>query len=730
MKKSLKITMFVLLALVILIFSAAAAFLIVTADAKLDDKKLINYSRAITFYDDDGRKIESSSLEGKRSAVLIDDLNEETKNAFIASEDRKFYSHNGLDYGRMLKALARNAASFSFREGASTISQQLIKNTHLSSDKTLTRKLREIRLTKQLERAYTKDEILEMYLNTIYFGHSCYGLQSAAAFYFAKDAEDLNLEESAALAGLLSSPNNYSPFKNAEKCLARRNLVLRCMLECNFIDRETYEKSIKKPLGQVKTPPSDSWGDYIDEAIDELEGLNLDCYADLSGCRVFTYMDRKAQCALERTESPSDAAMMISDGQNGVCAYKSTSGMPLRQPGSTIKPLLVYAPAVEEGIIYPFTKIRDEKIDFGGYSPQNHDNKYHSDVTVAESIAKSHNIPAVKTLNALGFENAEKYARKMGIALQQDDMALSLALGGMKYGTTIKQLCDAYTVFRAGGEYSPSRFIKKIEDAHGRTIYTAKHTLTKVFSEGTCSLMNEMLIGTAKTGTAKKLKNLPYDIAAKTGTCGNSSGNTDAYALAYTSEHTFAIWLGSAENKRTDVTGGGQCCKILKALLEELDLNPPPLDIKSGTEQIYIDREDYEKNGKIIRADDISPKLNKMAVRCSVKNIPTQKSTKFSRPTIEKPQIYIKNNEISIVLCETLYYSYLIKCDDKIVYDGPFCKKITDTPEKGSHTYTVTPYYKYQDKIYSGDTICLDKICIDAQSASPPPPIAFKDWCS
>ena len=215
MKKSLKISLAVLLCIMAATLAAIAAYFAVTADAKLDRAKLVNYGQSINFFDDAGNKIESAAVENSRISVSADELSAHTKNAFIASEDKTFYSHHGLNYGRMAKALIKNIASFSFKEGASTISQQLIKNTHLSNDKTVKRKLKEIRLTKQLERAYSKDEILEMYLNTIYFGHSCYGLQSAAHFYFGKNAEDLDLNESATLAGLLSSPNNYSPFKDA-----------------------------------------------------------------------------------------------------------------------------------------------------------------------------------------------------------------------------------------------------------------------------------------------------------------------------------------------------------------------------------------------------------------------------------------------------------------------------------------------------------------------------------
>ena len=186
MTKFLKVSLIIFLSFLVVALSLTAAFFIITKDAKLDESKLIKPNQNVIIYDDNGNEITSASVSGKNKSVEIENLTPHTINAFIASEDRAFYSHNGLNYKRMIKALFTNIASRSFKEGASTISQQLIKNTHLSNDKTITRKLNEIRLTKQLERAYSKDEILEMYLNTIYFGHHCYGLQSAAEFYFDK----------------------------------------------------------------------------------------------------------------------------------------------------------------------------------------------------------------------------------------------------------------------------------------------------------------------------------------------------------------------------------------------------------------------------------------------------------------------------------------------------------------------------------------------------------------
>ena len=236
MKKFLKVSLIIVLGFLIIFAALFCTYLVITKDAVLDKNKLSNPHQTVIIYDDEGNEITNASVSNKNKSVKLSELSDDCINAFIASEDRKFYSHNGLNYGRMVKALFKNIAAGSFKEGASTISQQLIKNTHLSNDKTIKRKLNEIRLTKQLEKEYTKDEILETYLNTIYFGHNCYGLQSAAEFYFGKKAENLTLTESATLVGLLASPNNYSPFKNPEKSIKKRNTVLNAMLECGFIN--------------------------------------------------------------------------------------------------------------------------------------------------------------------------------------------------------------------------------------------------------------------------------------------------------------------------------------------------------------------------------------------------------------------------------------------------------------------------------------------------------------
>ncbi|MCD8040399.1 MAG: penicillin-binding protein [Clostridia bacterium] len=736
MKKIFKVLLFLIFAAALVIALIYGAFALITKDAVLDESKLTNYSRSITVCDADGNEITNASLIYKRKSVNLNDLNKDTVNAFIASEDRTFFKHNGLNYKRMAKALYKNIVSRSFKEGASTISQQLIKNTHLTGEKTIKRKLSEIKLTKELEQRYSKQKILEMYLNTIYFGHNCYGLESAAEFYYGITATNLNLEQSATMAGLLTSPNNYSPFKNAQKCEERRNIVLKSMQTCGYIDNEEYKNAVNSPLSAEKNQDIGT-DDYLTAVFDELEDIGIDYYSLSGGSKIKTFLDVNLQKHIENLTFDSDNSVIIISAKGGVKAYKSTIGSARRQPGSTIKPLLVYAPAIEEKLLYPDTKILDEKVNYSGYSPENYDKNYHGYVTVAQSIANSYNIPAVKTLNALTLDRAEKYAAKMGIKLENDEKNLSLALGGMKYGLTLKDICDRYSTFTNNGNYGKSHFINEIIAENGKVIYKAENTTQKVFSIGTCSLMNDMLLQTAKSGTAKKLKNIPFDVAAKTGTCGNLQGNTDAYCIAYTSEDCIGVWLGDKDNTPLNITGGNNCTQIAESILNKLyEVKPPaPLNVTSGTTTIKIDRDEYTNNNKIILADRAAPMLKTKEIKVIKGSEPKLASTRFSCPTIEKPTINVKNNAVFISLCQTEYYVYLIERESngqKIqVYNGEWINNFCDEVEDGNYVYYVTPCYCGKEKTYYGKTIKLPAVNIGTKTQQPQqkiPDIIHWDW--
>lgn len=730
----MKILLILTICLILAAVALATFWFVATKDARLDASRLNISRQTIAIYDADGNKIESASLSDGRTNISVGELHDYTVNAFIASEDRDFYSHHGLNYKRILKALYRNVTSMKFREGASTISQQLIKNTHLSGEKTIQRKLKEIKLTRQLEKNYSKDEILSMYLNTIYFGHSCYGISSAANFYFGVDARDLTLNQSATIVGLLASPNNYSPFKDEQKCIQRRNLVLKSMLECGFISQEEYAQNTAMPIGAQRGKNSGSCADYLSMVFEELNTLFPDPYEALRDYRVYTGLDQELQRQLSQIAFNCDHAVIVTNPRGGVRAFSSSIGLTGRQIGSTAKPVFVYAPALEEKKIHMFSKIDDSAVNYGGYSPENYDKKYHGNVTAEESIMKSYNIPAVKTLNALGTLKAAEYAAKMGIELTEADKNLSLALGGTSSGITIKQLSDCYSVFQRGGDFCQSRFIERIESPDGEIVYTANPKPTKVFSQGTCSLMNGALIKTSEEGTGRKLKRFDFDIAVKTGTCGNSDGNTDAYAICYTSDATIAVWLGDKDNKRTAVTGGNDCCEIAAALIENMYAQgaPAPLEKTQGTAEISIDRHEYEDTGNILLADDNSPALNNMKVKCLADNIPTVKSSAFSKPTIQKPSISVNDNSVNIVLCQTHYYDYSVYREQngkkELIYEGKWTDKIEDCPQPGVYRYSVVASYNSGKEKFVGDEIVLPDVIVTRNSLHPLPDIADKDW--
>lgn len=364
MKKTWKILLVISGCFAVIAASGAAYYTIVTQDAVLDEKKLVISDDKIEIFDANGRAVKDAAAFSPKETFRLDSLSEKVKFAFVDTEDKRFYDHDGFDYKRIVKATWKNLKSRSFKEGASTISQQLIKNTHLSQEKTIKRKLKEFKLTRQLEKRYTKDEILEKYLNTIYFGHNCFGLSSAAEFYFGKEPSELRLAEAAVLAGLIKSPNNYSPFKHPENCLGRKKTVLSAMLAQGHITEEEKEDALSVPL---PTAPSAGALDksYFDRVFDELEELSEEYDFVLGGnIRIYTYLDAGLQNYLESLSSASETDKIytvLDNKTHGFKAYYSTVGEIKRLPGSLIKPLLVYAPALEEDMISPATPILDEK---------------------------------------------------------------------------------------------------------------------------------------------------------------------------------------------------------------------------------------------------------------------------------------------------------------------------------------------------------------------------------
>ncbi len=723
MKRAVKILSVLLAIGAALMLAAICYYFAVTAGTGLKEEKLNLSASAVHIFDGKGREVNAASL-GARESLSLSDLPETLPNAFLAVEDKDFYRHKGINYKRVVKAALKNIATFSFREGASTISQQLIKNTHLSGEKTINRKLREVKLARELERNYSKEEILQLYLNSIYFGHDSFGVSHAAQFYFGKSAKDLTPAECAMLAALAKSPNRYSPFKNAEKCLSRRNFVLGLMQEQGYLSDREYTEAVNSPLPEQPSQTKEKSA-YLSRVYEELSELFPDAESgDFRNLKVYTFLDSDLQKQAEETQAESDYAVLVRDNRtHGIKALAATAGTPARLPASTIKPLAVYAPALEEKIISPATPLLDEEINFGGYSPKNYGGGYEGYMSARTALSKSVNVPAVKLMNTLGCEKSISYLNRMELYTQEGDCSLALALGGMKRGYTLLQLADGYAQFANGGNFTRSSAIARIESESGKELYRFREEKRPVFSEETCYLLNDMLQTAATEGTAKKLRNLPFPICAKTGTGGTDKGNTDAYTVSYTSEDTVAVWLGNADNTPINVTGGGAPANIAYRINQALYAShtPQPFPACEGVEEYAIDKEDYERNHLLTLADPAAPPI------CTLKELfrkdaaPQTVCTRFSKPAIEMPRISVKNGAVCIELCQTEYYDYIVKRENKgkttVIYKGKYQNKIYDNSliQGEQYVYTVIPLYKETE----GTAVTLPSVRVEITQSEP-----------
>ena len=688
MKKIKKISKIIFISLSIifslLIISAVSFYHITTHSIALDKEKIKNISnKTFKVYDKNQNEINLIN----KARISINELKEYTKNAFISAEDKRFYSHSGIDYIRVGGAIISNIKNKSFSEGASTISQQLIKNTLLTNEKTIKRKLKEFKLARSLEKNYSKNEILEMYLNNIYFGNGNYGIENASIYYFGKSAKDLTIAESALLAGTINAPNIYNIQNNISKAIERRNLILKLMKSQNKINDDEFETAINEPVNLNITKLSNNnymFNEIIEEACkilniteNELNNKDIEIFTNYDE----TLSNNIAETIKEKYQKISNhnIAIMVLDNETNtiITVYGSSKTLSTKkQPGSTIKPILVYAPAIENNIVTPETKILDEEININGYSPANADDKFHGYCSVRDCLKNSYNIPAVKLLRELGIDNAKSFANKLNIDFTDKDNHLALALGGFTDGTTLKQIADAYMAFANSGYFSESKYITEIK-LNNKTIYKKNNSKNKVMKEETAYQITDILIAASKSGTGKRLKNLNYQIASKTGTVGknNSSENTDAFCVSYTSKHTIITYIGD-EKLPKNISGSSYPTQLNKEVLNKLyqTQKPKDFDIPKKLNQEYANTSVSNKNNfntknqttlSIINNENRKPILvffvnpnntyniirkhkNKEEIISSLNNLKSDKLIKFEDISAKNNEIY----EYFIEICE------------------------------------------------------------------------------
>ena len=592
-RKKLKRRIILILILVILIVLGITLGVSAYSWKQLTDDMFLNQRSVVI--DTDGEVIATLGSEQRKLIVEFEDIPDNLVNAYVAIEDERFYSHHGIDIKRTGGAIISYVTHFGNSSyGGSTITQQLVKNLTGDTSDSITRKVKEWWKAFLLESYYSKEEILEMYLNIIYVGPNIYGVQTGAKYYFDKDVSELSLAECAYLAGINNSPNSYNPFTdsdNTELITNRTLTVLQKMLELGYIDESEYnesEKEVNNGLdfenGEIETENS-IYSYHTDALITEViediaEEKNItetfaQNYLYLAGLTIHSTQDSDIQDEVEEEflkrqyllesedgESTSQAAMVIIDQQNGqVLACVGGLGekeyfrglnratQSRRQTGSAIKPLAVLVPGIDEKIFTASTIYDDEETTFdGGYAPGNNDG-YLGKITVRRALESSQNVPFVKMMEEITPSKSISYLESMGItSLTEADESLSLALGGLEDGITPLEMAAAYATIANDGEYIEPTFYTLITNSKGKLVLRAKQEIRGVFSEQVAYIIKELLTQPVEGshGTATYCSISGIEVAAKTGT---TDDNFDKWLCGFTPYYTAVTWFGFDQNE-------------------------------------------------------------------------------------------------------------------------------------------------------------------------------------
>lgn len=617
-----------ILVVCLLVVSVIAGAVVGFVDNSMDliaEEYNLDFTSIIYYVDSETNQVkELDRVHRNENRVWVDIENvaENLPDAFIAIEDERFREHSGVDIKRTFGAFIQWAMGKD-SYGGSTITQQLVKNITGDKDRSPIRKVQEIVRAMNLEKKMSKDQIIEMYMNTIYFGEGCHGVQTAANHYFGKKASDLNLQECASLAAIVKAPSTYNPVKNPENNKDRREVILNKMAELGMISEEerdtAKEKGIVLKVGQTSTDVrnQDVKSYFVDAVIDDvikdlMEKENLtesDATNRLytGGFKIYSTYDPVVQTAIDKVytntsnfpNSQVQSAMVVMDpytghikgmaggvGQKTVPRGLNRATQSERQPGSAFKPVAVYAPAVEYNVVTPATAVNDAPLTIGDWSPKNSGDKFLGMMTVRRAIEKSQNIPAVKVLRELTPEKSFEFlTQKLGFTTlvenetrngeQVTDKTLSSALGGLTDGVTVEEMTAAYSTFINSGMYNKPVTYTKVVDANGRVILENKVQNKRAMSEQTAYLMTNMLSGVTTRGTGTGARLSDVFTAGKTGT---TNSNKDRWFMGMTPNYVAGIWMGHDIPKA--MSGSNFCPSVFKKVMTEIHSQVEEKEIK------------------------------------------------------------------------------------------------------------------------------------------------------
>lgn len=656
----------------------------------LDVEKMTVMQQTGAIYDREENAFGTLKGSEDRTIVSIETLPAHVKNAFIAAEDLRFYEHPGFDIVRIFGAVMANLRSGSYSEGASTISQQLVKLTHLSPNKTIARKLEEIYLALQLEAQFEKDEILEMYLNYVYFGRGVYGVEAASQAYFGLSAADISPAQAATLAAIIKAPSAYAPHLKMENNQSRRGYILRTMHENAMLTDQEYAVATAEEIAIIPAKTAENkYGWFMDAVLSEAQdvlGISGDALLG-GGYHIYTTLDREYQdiadaqytvsslfpaAASDGTKPESAMACVEADTGAVLCIvggreYSVQRGLNRatqlkRQPGSALKPLAVFAPAIESHGCTTATVLNDTPTTFSGnYRPRNSGHSYHGFVTVRQALKWSMNVAAVALLEQIGVASGRDFLMKVGIPLSDSDWGLSLALGSLTYGVSPVQLAAAYATFANGGVYHAPYFIRRVEDAQGNVIYLHADESRRVVSAETAYLMNSLLQTVTNSGTGAKLSGAGTPVAGKTGTVNmTEGGNRDIWMAAYNAEISTAFWMGfdKPDNKHklaSWVSGGDYTAAMATQFFKAAysGKSKPAFDTPGGIVWQTVDRASVEWLGEAMLATDLTPKAYQYSEVFASSNKLVKRSSAWKAPAMPSAFYVTHNEKGNPVLCIT-----------------------------------------------------------------------------
>ena len=645
-KSLIKRTLVVLAALFIIASLAVGgvfAYWVVTAP-EIDDSALIDPISS-KIYDKNGDVYTEVGSE-TRDYIDYKDIPKLMENAILATEDLRFYKHHGIDVIRVGGAILGNITGGFGSQGGSTITQQVVKNSFLKSEKTIKRKVQEMYLAFQLEQKYSKEQIFEMYVNKVYMSSGVHGFSTASKLYFGKELDELTLSEAATLAGMPQSPNNYNPFTYPEKAEKRRNIVLKLMEEAGFITAEEREKALSESVEKSLVPEekrektaNSKINAIVDQVIEEVEEIGeYNIYTD--GLQVYTSIDPDAQELMEEIldtdkyiaypddkfqagtvfmDTKTGEILAIGGGRNQEVSrgFNYATDLKSRQPGSTVKPILDYAPAIEYLDWSTAHELKDEPYKYGsGQSIGNATGTYKGKVTMREALYKSLNVPAVKTLQEVGLKQAGDFAKKLGVDF--GEIYEASAIGGVdKYASPL-EMAGAYAAFGNEGIYTKPHVVKKVVLRDGDTVVETAPESEVAMKDSTAFMITNILQDVVTKGTGTRANIPGLHIAAKTGTTNYSeedrlkhniskSSSPDAWFIGYTTNFTMSVWTGYDKQLQNPLSKEDTriAAQIFKAMMGKMSENVPTENFKQPNSVVKVGIE--KGTFPVVKASEYTP---------------------------------------------------------------------------------------------------------------------------